>query len=448
MTLRTSLLRELESPNLSADRRAVLRCELAKEFEYKGEYEDARKALAGLWSRVGERPHLGDLEPNSAAEVLLRAGVLTGIIGGKNQIADAQETAKNLISESLSIFESRHYKKKIAEAQTELALCYWRIGEYNEASDLLKLALGLLTTDSDVKAKAALRLAIVEHESGRCIQALRLLRKHAALFEKIRNHTIKGGYHVVLGNALENLWEAEKRADYLDRALVEYAAASYHFEEAKHRCYRANVENNLGFLYYKINRYPEAHEHLDKARRVLSSLKDKISIADVDETRARVFLKEKRYTEAEQVALLAVRAFDRGQSHSKLAEALITHGRALARLGRYVPSLAAFRRSIMLSEEAGNASRISEAAVAVFQELGEHLAVLEGHDVVSGHTFTEAIEALERDYIKRALESAQGSVTYAARSLGIPHQSLNYMLHTRHKDLLQKRTPVRRRPRK
>ena len=45
MTLRASLRRELESPNLSADRRAILCCELAKQLEYKGEYEEARKAL-------------------------------------------------------------------------------------------------------------------------------------------------------------------------------------------------------------------------------------------------------------------------------------------------------------------------------------------------------------------------------------------------------------------
>ncbi len=48
MTLRASLLRELENPNLSVDRRAELCCELAKELEYKGEYEEARKMLERL----------------------------------------------------------------------------------------------------------------------------------------------------------------------------------------------------------------------------------------------------------------------------------------------------------------------------------------------------------------------------------------------------------------
>jgi tetratricopeptide (TPR) repeat protein len=444
MPLRASLLRELEKPNISVERRI----ELAKELEYKGEYEQARQALRGLWPAIGERPNTEGLEPSTAAELLMRAGVLTGIIGSKNQFAGAHETAKNLITESLAMFEAIPYPKKIAEAQTELALCYWRTGEYDNASSLLKLALAQLVPDSELKAKAVLRLAIVEHETGRYIPAMRLLRKQARLFEKIRNDTVKGGYHVVLGNVLENLWEAERRADYLDRALVEYAAASYHFEEAEHRCYRANVEINLGFLYYKLNRYKEAHEHLDKARRVHSGLKDKIAVAEVDETRACVFLQEGQYAEAERVASSSVRALEQGQRQSKLAEALITHGRALARLGSYRASLDSFRRAIDLAEDTGQFNRVADAAIAAFQELGDRLITSEGQDITSDRTFIEAKELLEHDYIKRALELYHGSITHAARSLGMSHQTLNYMLHTRHKDLLEKRKPERRKSRK
>ena len=72
------------------------------------------------------------------------------------------------------------------------------------------------------------------------------LTENAPLFQKISNHTLKGCYHQTLGDALKNLWESEGPGDYLDRALVEYAAASYHFEQADHKRYRANVENNLG----------------------------------------------------------------------------------------------------------------------------------------------------------------------------------------------------------
>jgi hypothetical protein len=105
-------LRELVNPNLSVGGRAELCCELAKEFENKGEYEEARKALSGYWRRIGERPNLEGLETSIAAEVLLRVGVLTGAIGSRNEVTEAEETAKDLISESLSVFKSQSYKKR------------------------------------------------------------------------------------------------------------------------------------------------------------------------------------------------------------------------------------------------------------------------------------------------------------------------------------------------
>lgn len=251
MTLRASLLRELVNPNLSVGGRAKVCCDLAREFENRGEYEEARELLSGLWPRLDERPKLEGLERSMAAEVLLRVGVLTGVIGSSSQIKDAQQTARDLISESLTIFQSRRDKKKIAEAQIELSLCYWRTGEYDNASDLLKLALAHLTTEIELKARAIQRLAMVEQYAGHPNEAVRFLTENSALFEKISNQTLTGCYHQTLGDALENLWESEGPGDYLDLALVEYAAASYHFEQAEHKSYRANVENNLGFLYFK-----------------------------------------------------------------------------------------------------------------------------------------------------------------------------------------------------
>ena len=127
MTLLASLLRTLENPDLSVVRRAELCCEATRELENKGEYEEARKVLSHFWPRIGEAPKLAGLEPDTAAELLLRAGVLTGIIGAYRQIPRSQETAKDLLMQSHSIFESRQAIKKIAEARTELGHCHWRL---------------------------------------------------------------------------------------------------------------------------------------------------------------------------------------------------------------------------------------------------------------------------------------------------------------------------------
>src|SRR5688572_12752273 len=448
MTLRASLSRELENSNLSVDNRAALCCEVTRELENKGEYEEARKVLSDYWPRIGEQPKVAGLEPGTAGELLLRAGVLTGIIGAHRQIPDAQETAKDLLSQSHSIFESHQNNKKIAEAWTELALCYWRTGDLNEARDCLKQALSLLTIDSELKAKAILRLSIVEHAAGNDRKAFRILTKHTPLFHRINSHTLKGSYYVTLGNRLENLDESGKHSEYIDRALIEYAAASYHFGLAGHRPYLANVETNLGYLYFKINRFDEATEHLDRARRIYVSIKDACTAAQVDETRARMFLQQGRLAEAERVARSAVRVQEKGGNYSLLTEALITYGRVLARTERYGASLATFRRAIDLSDSAGLVNRAAEAALAAFREIGEHIAASECGQLLSGRGLGQDKLSMERQVIKLALEQSNGKVSQAARLAGMSWQGLAYALRTRHKDLLQYRTPVRRRPRK
>jgi tetratricopeptide (TPR) repeat protein len=177
-------------------------------------------------------------------------------------------------------------------------------------------------------------------------------------------------------------------------------------------------------------------------------LRDAGTAAQVDETRASVFLKQGRITEAEEAARAAVRIQEKTGRHAWLAEALITHGKALARLKRYGAALFAFRRAFDLSDYTGCSNQSAEAAIAAFQELGGHLAVIEDGQLLPGRGLREEKRSLEHDGIKAALEQADGSVTLAARSLGISFQALTYMLNTRHQDLLTKRTPVRRRKRK
>jgi tetratricopeptide (TPR) repeat protein len=445
MTLQPSLLRQLENPHLNRDQRAELRCQVARELEDKGSYEDARDVMDELWQRIGEPPKIEGLERSTAGEVLLRAGVLTGLIGSKQQIANAQETAKNLISQSLSIFESLKYAKKILEAQTELALCYWREGSYDEARIVLQGVLARLTADGELKAKTVLRSAIVERSALLYNDALHILMDNAPLFEKIKNHTLRGSYHNELGIVLKNLAETEKKEDYIDRAFVEYEAASFHFEEAKHKPYRANVEHNLGFLYFKAGNFKRAHAHLERARRIVISLKDKATWAQYDDTRARVFLAEGRHAEAEKAARWAVCTFEQCGRQSLLAEALITHGIALARLTYYGQSLLAFQRAIAISQQIGAVKRAVEAALMMVRELGEHLASDEGQASVLGNALSKGRLRYEHNLIKQALIKADGSITDAARFLGITHQSLSYMLENRHKDLLKLRTPKKQR---
>jgi transcriptional regulator with PAS, ATPase and Fis domain len=368
------LLQQINKPLQSYKEQVLLRCALAKSLEDSGNYEAAAGAMGDLWPRVGGRPELKNLDDLTAAEVLLRIGVLTGWLGSIRQLPMAQEMAKDLITEGLSLYESLGQHLKIAESQIEIAYCYIREGALNEAQIILQTALSILgSTTSDLSSKAVLRLAIVESLSGRYNNSFQILSEHASLFGKINNHTIKGSFYNELGRALRNLGTAEKREDYLDRALVEYEAASFHFELAGHVGYQASVENNIGFLLHTLDRFDEAHKHLDRARRLFIKLKDSRSAAQVNETRARAFLAQGRHSEAERAAKSAVLTFEKGDHKALLAEALTTHGIALARLNQIEPSRRSLERAVEVAENVGDYEGAGRAALSIIEELDNYL---------------------------------------------------------------------------
>src|SRR5207244_1451387 len=117
-------------------------------------------------------------------------------------------------------------------------------------------------------------------------------REAEPLVNSSDDQLLKGAFHSECATVFRRLAAPENREDYLDRALIEYAAASFHYEQAGNERYQATVENNLGYLYFTIDRYKEAHKHLDRARTLFTNLGDVGAMARVDDTRARVFLAE------------------------------------------------------------------------------------------------------------------------------------------------------------
>ena len=354
--------------------RAVLRCALSKELEQSGQYELARDTLGELWQGAGARPRLDGLNARTKAEVLLRAGCLSSSIGSTRRAGGEQETAKDLISESVTLFESLGETGKAAEAEVELAWCYWREGAYGEARALLRHAARLLGDDGGpVKAVALLRSAIVELEANQVRDAVSILAEAAPLFEASDRPALKGSFHNTRAVAFERLGGFHGAEEQLDRALVEYAAASYYFDQAGHTRYRARVENNLGELFYLIGRFAEAREHLHCARRLFSDLGDNCSVAQVDDTRARALLAAGEYGAAEEAARTAVRTLAGSDQRALQAEALITHGVALARSGRTEQAQHALMGAIRVAEEVGASESEGGAALALIEEVGDCL---------------------------------------------------------------------------
>lgn len=469
-------------------------CELAKGLEEAGEFENAAETLRPFWRGLPQRPHLIGLTEEAKAELLLRTGTLSGWLGSAKQVAGAQEVAKDLISESASIFERLGRTEKVAEAWVDLAICYWREGGLDEARVTLRLvfdALGELK--SEQRLRALLNSAIVEKAATRDHEALQIYREAAPQFEVCVNQALRGKFHNAHATLLKSLGLSEKREEYIDTALVEFAAASFHFEQVGFHRFQASVENNVGFLYASLGRFSEAREHVNRARRLFVNLTDHGGAAYTDDTLAQVYLLEGKSSDAERVARRAVQALRQGGEQAVLAEALTTHGKALARLQQIQVAKTTLDQAVEIAQNAGNPDRGGIAAVTAIEELGDYLSVdalqayyrsaesllansqnvslkarlgecarrilstalanVEAMDhapiatdaLPDGFSLDAEVLRYEGNLIRRALEEAGGSVTRAARMLGVTHQGLAFILNGRHSDLLSIRTPVKRR---
>jgi DNA-binding protein Fis len=204
----------------------------------------------------------------------------------------------------------------------------------------------------------------------------------------------------------------------------------------------------------------------------------------VDETRARVFVEERKYGEAERVITRAVEMLEGGGHAALLSEALTTQGVVWAKLGRNDASINALRRAVQVAEEAGASCSAALAALTLIEEHGALRALSPGEmyelylradrllkdaqhpeaferlkacaRVVmrrlagvpfgdKNFTIFNAVHELEAKLIAQALDEAGGSVTRAAKLLGIRHQTFLSMLNLRHRKLLEKRRPPEKR---
>jgi tetratricopeptide (TPR) repeat protein len=480
---------KLQTTHLTANEAAQMRCQAALELKDKGDYEGAQEVMRPLWRGIGEHPELKGIHASVAAEVLLCVGILTGWIGSKTQVKDAQERAKDLITESIMYFESVSDVKRIAAARVELAYCYWRDGELNEAEIMLREALQKLTAGGDTRARALLKLTTVVWSAGRHDEALRILNENEGLFNRLTNHTTKGTFHSQQANLLQILATPENRTECFQRAVKEYEKADYHFRLARNPVFRASVKNNVGVILFKLSRFKQAHSYLNEARRLTVSFKDKARTAQIDETRAQLLVAEGRFKEAERVAGKAASALEKAGHQCLVADALITHGIALARLGRKERAQFIFQSAIDVALKVDALNKAGLAALTMIEEVRElspatlHAAYQQAREwlpdsqsqevllrlndaagklatslrgELTGEEATEIlltkacdlqdrVSKFEATLIKQALAQTNGSVTRAAALLNLSHQGLAYIIGARHPDLLKERSPVRRR---
>ena len=456
-------------------------CLQAKEFEDAGDYESAITVLGDLWQGIGEKPNLEEFPDLVKAEVLIRIGALTGWLGSSAQIEGSQEKAKDLIGEGIRIFEDLADKEKIAEALSDLGVCYWREGAFPEAQNFLEEALEKVPAESyALRGKILLRLVNVAISKRKYKKAVSLLKKAEPLINLEGDDLLIGKLYFHQGLVSILLFEEEGSKDFAEVAAKHYQKASYHYRRANHQRYEAIVENNLGFLYLSINDFENAHEHLDNSINLFSVFNDSGRLASVFDTKARVYLEEKKFIEAELFAQKSVQLFMGGDEYFSLAESLTTLGTVFARQGSYGDAKESFEKAIEAANYVNDPVNAGLAMITQIEELQAILSVEEKKELYKkaskllsatnraliqkrlvnaeqiclnqtssskweNFSLNEEVLKFEAGFITQALKETNGAVTKAATLLGLSHQHLSLLLKTRHIALASIKKPRKKR---
>lgn len=451
----------------------VAACAAARDLEVEGKFDEAREALSVFWYGLGHEPRLDGLTDGESAQLLLRVGRLTGCLGAAKRVEGAQEWAKDLLGRASRLFESVGDADGAAEAQTAVALAYWREGAAPEAAAILDTVLsGRYRLSRKVVLEAILVRAPIHWDEGRYYDAAVILREGEALLDDSDPAYLRGSFHSARGSTYFFLAVATGIRGLLERGESDYIAAIVYYSDAGHDAYRASIENNLAYIYLLLGNLAAAHAHLDEATAALRQTGSAREAAQSCDTRARVFLAAGNFSAAEASASAAVESLSRGDASALLAEALTTRGVARARLGLKSEARADLHLAGEVASRVGDGAGEGRARLALFEELGalltldeaqaaydaaarllegvqdasvtsrlrdaaralctmtrERLYAFEHSDYTwAGFSFDVAVHNFKALWIERAMREGNGVVLRAAKLLRMTHQNLFKLL--------------------
>ncbi|HEY6806647.1 MAG TPA: ATP-binding protein [Pyrinomonadaceae bacterium] len=363
----------LKGPTLTASEEVSACCAIAREKLESGDYEAGCASLQRWWV-LGEWPKQAGLNEAAAAELLLVAGTLSGWVASSKHTTGGRKPAEALLNGAIAIYEQLGDKVHAAEGRIELACCYYNQGVFDLARTTLQAALRELSEDHwELRSVALIRLAVVERFCGRLHDSLAMLDEANSLQRDAADWP-KGRFHLEYANTLKDIGLAEDRKSYLERALSHYETALTHFARIGNHRYTAIVENNLGHLLSTMLRFDEACRHLDRARSLFELLKDHLRRAQVDETRAQLFLASGKYDLAEEAINQSVETLEVSGEDAFLAEALTTRGLVLCRLGKRHEAKPSLERAQRVAERCQDSEAAGRALLIMIEEMCDQLA--------------------------------------------------------------------------
>ena len=304
--------------------------------ESSGDYSRAFQLLSVFWNDFKVNPDITELPSDIVAEVFLRCGSIAGYLGRSNEIGNAQEVSRKLLSEAKRRFSKLGFETKLAETENHLALTFERIGDVKNARIFLEHSF---SREIPVNHPTRLHshiidslLKLTEKNYDAITQSSIILE---SLFRQSTDNIYKGCFYNHYGLALKNLGRT-------DEALDKYLSARFFFFEAAHHQYCGALENNIALLYLAKEQFREAHNFAEKAENSFKLVGDFSRQGYSLDTRANIFLAEENLEKALEFAERGIKLLQNSENLAYLVETYKTKIKTLIKLGRSEEALKIF----------------------------------------------------------------------------------------------------------
>lgn len=389
--------------------------EEARNAEKVRDLKALRETLENFWSDISGEPDFDLYEPCIKAELLRLSGSFLTFYAVSKGLKDLQARAKNLLTQSIEIFEQLELPEKVAEANIYLGFCYWNCGEVSEYEaiyDYLEIQFGKFSAHPICLLLSINRLVVYIYCEKK-EESLKLIQETLLSIDFCADKRIKAMFHSMAAVAF--------------RHSARYDDAANHFKEAirlsqelKIIRFEAINYNNLSLLYKCQGNFTAAHLWAEKSHQLFLLLDDKGWIAHVLDTKSLICLDEKNYSKALELIDESLSYFYQGEDYNGLTAALWTKTRCLLRLDRAEYAFIIFGELQKIAAE-----QIGETAVSKFaKNLAEEIYVL--RDL----PFTDEVAEFKKSRIRAALIGAGGKIVKAAEILNLKnHQTLSDILN-------------------
>jgi TolB-like protein len=373
---KTPLVTQIASLELTSSEKIQVYCTISRDQIDVGNYDAASRILRSWWT-FGKLPKLEGLHQRSSADLLFTTGELAGFVASTQQIPRGQRHGEELLIGSITLFEHLGLRRRAAEGNIELALCYYRQGLFDKGRSVLIRVLSELSEDDwELRSLALIRLASLERHAGHLRDALSRLFE-ATDIVKLLGPWATGRHHLELASTYKDLATAEEDTNHFNKATQFYYKALDEFEAVGNHRYVAIVENNIGLLLLNLKAYEESEYHLLRASRLFEAFCDVVRGAQVNETLARLYVATEQYVLAQDAIEESVQILEQTDSEALLAEALTTKGLVESKLGNYAIAKSALQACCSVAERCGDNEGAGRALLVMFEEFGERLELAE-----------------------------------------------------------------------